>query len=202
LAGPALDELDLDPDAFVQFDRWYRDATDAGLARPDAMALATATPGGTPSVRMVLFKGIQEGSIRFFTNYESRKGWELAANPRAAVAFYWSGLHRQVRVAGSVRRLSDQASARYFATRPRGAQLAAWASHQSEVLSGSDELLRRVEDLRAEFEGREVPLPPFWGGFALTPEEFEFWQGREDRLHDRFRYQRTADGWAIQRLGP
>jgi pyridoxamine 5'-phosphate oxidase len=195
-------EADADPDPYVQFAVWYRDAERSGVLRADAMALATATPDGLPSVRMVLLKGVDPHGLVFFSNLESRKARELEANARASAVFYWRELHRQVRMEGSVERLSHHESERYFATRPRGAQLAASASPQSRLLSSRDELERRYDEVFREFEGREVPLPAFWGGYRLTPSIFEFWQGRENRLHDRLRYTLGRDGWRIERLWP
>jgi pyridoxamine 5'-phosphate oxidase len=198
-----LRRSDLDPDPFVQFEQWWAEALAAEPVRPEAMALATVDEIGTPSVRMVLLKGFDRGGFVFFTNYESRKARELAANGRAALALYWPALHRQVRAIGTVRRTSKEESERYFATRPREARLAAWASRQSEAIPDRSHLEARYRELQAEFSGRDVPLPPFWGGMRLGPETFEFWQGRENRLHDRFRYSLGTDGiWTIERLAP
>lgn len=167
------------------------------------MALATVDANGRPSVRMVLLKGFDRRGFLFFTNYESRKARELAVNAGAAVALYWPTLHRQVRATGPVTHVSREESEVYFATRPREARLAAWASRQSEVISSRDELEGRYREVEAEFAGHDVPLPPFWGGMRLAPNVFEFWQGRENRLHDRFRYSLAADGtWVIERLAP
>ena len=201
--GYELHRGDLDPDPFVQFERWWAEALRDEPVQPDAMALATVDTTGQPSVRMVLLKGFGREGFLFFTNYESRKARELAANPRAALALYWPTLHRQVRATGAVSRASTEDSERYFDTRPREARLAAWASRQSEAIAHRDHLEERYQALQTEFEGREVPLPPFWGGMRLSPESFEFWQGRENRLHDRFRYARDAEGrWVIERLAP
>jgi pyridoxamine 5'-phosphate oxidase len=167
------------------------------------MSLATVDAKGRPSVRMVLLKGFDRRGFLFFTNYESRKARELSANAAAAVALYWPTLHRQVRATGPVTRASREESEVYFATRPRQAQLAAWASRQSEAIESRDALEARYAELEAEFGGRDVPLPPFWGGFRLAPEVFEFWQGMENRLHDRFRYSPGGEGsWLIERLAP
>jgi pyridoxamine 5'-phosphate oxidase len=195
-------EADVDPDPYAQFAAWYRDAERRGVLRADAMALATATPDGLPSVRMVLLKGVDPHGLVFFSNLESRKGRDLEINARAAAAFYWRELHRQVRTEGSVSRLSHEESELYFATRPRGAQLAAAASAQSRLLPSRDELERRYGEVTREFEGHEVPLPRFWGGYRLAPSIFEFWQGRENRLHDRLRYSLGREGWRIDRLWP
>jgi len=188
-------------DPLTLFRRWYREAEEAGSPQPDAMALATAGQQG-PSVRMVLFKGFRDGSLLFYTNYRSRKGRDLAQDPRAASVFYWYATHHQVRVSGSVRRLSRQASLAYFRTRPRGAQLSALASRQSRVVPSREVLKRAVSELAAKYPG-DVPLPADWGGYALRPGWIEFWESREDRLHDRLRYVRRRDGgWRIERLAP
>jgi pyridoxamine 5'-phosphate oxidase len=196
-----LELADLDADPLEQFRAWFHEA-ERTLRAPEAMALATATPEGAPSLRMVLMKGVDERGFVFFTGYESRKGRELAANPRAALLFYWDPLGRQVRVEGRLERTTPAETEAYFHTRPRGAQIAALASRQSEVLPDRAELERRVAELEAEHDGREVPVPPAWGGFRLEPDAYEFWQHRENRLHDRFRYRPEGDGWTIERLSP
>ena len=195
-----LDERDLDPDPLQQFERWF--AAAAELPLREAMALATAARDGRPSARMVLLKGADEQGFAFYTGYESRKADELAENAHAALLFYWHTFGRQVRIEGSVERVPGEESAAYFATRPRQAQLAAWASAQSRPLASRDELEARVAELEREFEGRDVPLPAHWGGYRLVPDAYEFWQQRENRLHDRFRYTRAREGWRIERLGP
>jgi pyridoxamine 5'-phosphate oxidase len=188
-------------DPLTLFRRWYREAEAAGHPQPDAMALATSGEDG-PSVRMVLFKGLRDGSFLFYTNYESRKGRDLAHDPRAASVFYWFPTHHQVRVSGSVRRLSRQESLAYFRSRPRGAQLSALASRQSRVVPSRDVLVRAAKELAAKYPG-DVPLPADWGGYALRPRWIEFWESREDRLHDRLRYVRGREGqWRIERLAP
>ncbi len=188
-------------DPLTLFRRWYRQAEAAGHPQPDAMALATVGEEG-PSVRMVLFKGLRDGSFLFYTNYESRKGRDLAHDARAASVFYWFPTHHQVRVSGSVRRLSRQQSLVYFRSRPRGAQLSALASRQSRIVPSRDVLERAVEELAAKYPG-DVPLPADWGGYALRPRWIEFWESREDRLHDRLRYVRVREGrWRIERLAP
>ena len=196
-----LDRDDLHPDPLHQFERWFREAEGA-VRGPEAMALATAAADGAPSVRMVLLKGFDCGGFVFYTGYESRKGRELADNPRAALLFYWDPIGRQVRIEGNVDRLERAQSESYFHSRPRGAQLAALASRQSVVLTDRDELTARYAQLERELAGREVPLPDAWGGFRLEPEAYEFWQHRENRLHDRFRYRRDGDAWTIERLSP
>jgi pyridoxamine 5'-phosphate oxidase len=192
-----LHEGDAAPDPLEQFRRWHADA-----GEPDAMALATATPDGAPSVRMVLLKGADRRGFVFFTGYGSRKGGELEANPRAALLFHWAELGRQVRVEGPAERVSAQESDAYFATRPRGAQLAAAASRQGRTLADRTELDLAVAELEREYEGRAVPRPEHWGGYRLRPETYEFWQHRDDRLHDRLRYTRDDDRWRVERLSP
>jgi pyridoxamine 5'-phosphate oxidase len=189
-----------DPIAF--FRRWFEDAKAAGIYLPESMAVATATLDGAPAVRMMLLKGVDQRGFVFFTNYESRKGAELAANPRAALVFHWAVLERQVRVEGTVEKLLPAESEAYFRTRPRGSRLGAWASRQSAPLASRAELDRRFREFEARFAGREIPLPPFWGGFRLQPLVIEFWQGRLNRLHDRLRYTRQGGGWLVERLYP
>jgi pyridoxamine 5'-phosphate oxidase len=198
-----LSEADVHPDPFVQFDRWYDEAARSGNPQPDAMALATATQEGRPSVRMVLLKGRDARGLVFYTNRESQKGREISANPYAAIVLYWVELHRQVRASGDVERLSPAETERYFKTRPRDAQISALASSQSATIASREDLERRVAELRERHEGADVPMPVAWSGFRLRPDVFEFWQGRPTRLHDRLRYTRTADGdWRVERLQP
>jgi pyridoxamine 5'-phosphate oxidase len=198
-----LVEADVDPDPVVQFGRWFDDAKAADLVEPSAMTLATATAEGVPSARMVLLRGVDQRGFVFYTNYESRKAAELAANPRAALVFWWGELQRQIRVEGPVERTSQQESAAYFRTRPLGSRLSAWASPQSRVIPGRAVLDQRVAELAAGHPDGDIPLPPFWGGYRLVPEVVELWQGRPNRLHDRLRYTRSADGrWRIERLAP
>jgi pyridoxamine 5'-phosphate oxidase len=196
-----LDRDDLDSDPLRQFERWYGEASDVVRA-PEAMAIATANRDAAPSLRMVLLKGFDERGFVFYTGYESRKGSELAENPRAALLFYWDPLGRQVRIEGRVERVTREQSEEYFHSRPRGAQLAALASRQSTVLGDRDDLVARCAQLERELEGSEVPLPEAWGGLRLEPDTYEFWQHRENRLHDRFRYHRDGQRWIIERLSP
>jgi pyridoxamine 5'-phosphate oxidase len=197
-----LDEAEVDPDPIAQCCAWLADAVDAGVTEPNAMTLATADADGAPSARTVLLKGIDDGGFTFFTNLGSQKGRELAANPRAALVFAWLPLERQITVAGGVTRVDDAEADAYFASRPLGSRLGAWASQQSSVIASRAVL----EEARAEAAGRvvdgEIPRPPFWGGFRLSPSRVELWQGRPDRLHDRLRYRRDGDGWVLERLSP
>jgi pyridoxamine 5'-phosphate oxidase len=192
----------LHSDPLVLFRNWFSEAERMGIVQPEAMALATATPVGAPAVRMVLLKGADERGFAFFTNLESRKGTELAANPRAALLFHWQPLGRQVRIEGSVVRVPDEEAATYFATRPLGSRIAAIASPQSRTIAGRAELERLVEAVRARFPGEEVPLPAHWGGFRVVPDAYEFWEHGADRLHDRIRYDLGVDGWSQARLAP
>ena len=197
-----LAESDVAADPIEQFRRWFDAALDAGLHEPNAMTVATATRDGSPSARVVLLKGFDSRGFVFYTNYEGRKGRELEENPRAALLFYWGELERQVRVEGTVSRVSEEESDAYYASRPRGSRLGAWASEQSRVVEGRKVLEERTADLEAEYEGREMPRPAFWGGYRVWPEVVEFWQGRENRLHDRIVYRREDEGWKIERLQP
>ena len=196
-----LDRDDLLDDPIELFRRWLADAEAAGVPLPNAMALATADAEGRPSVRHVLLRGVDERGFEFFTNYGSRKGRQLAANPHAGLVFLWKGLDRQVHVTGPVSRTSTAESDAYFATRPRDAQLGAWASRQSEVLTGREELEARLAESDTRFPG-DVPRPTHWGGFLVIPETIEFWQGRRHRLHDRFRFSAATSGWRVERLAP
>jgi pyridoxamine 5'-phosphate oxidase len=197
----SMDAADLDPDPIRQFLAWLADAGEAGIREPNAMTLATASATGEPSARIVLLRGVDADGFTWYTNRESRKGRDLAENPRAALVFHWDTLERQVRVVGSVERVPDDASARYFAGRPRKSQLAAWASRQGQPIAGREVLEDEHRRLDEAFPG-DVPLPPFWGGYCLTPTMLEFWQGRRSRLHDRIAYLRETGGWRIERLAP
>ncbi|MEV4803000.1 pyridoxamine 5'-phosphate oxidase [Nonomuraea sp. NPDC049421] len=199
--GEPLLESDLAPDPVDQFTTWFQEALDAGLPEPNAMVLATASAGGRPSARTVLLKGYDERGFVFYTNYESRKGRDLAENPRASLMFPWHPVRRQVRVEGTVTRLSHEESAEYFSSRPYGSRIGAWASRQSAVVRSREELDARYAELAARWP-EDPPVPDFWGGFRVHPIEVEFWQGQLDRMHDRLRYRRTRPGWVIERLAP
>ena len=199
----SLAKADLDPDPIAQFQKWFAEARSSGIAEANAMALATVSSDGQPSARMVLLKEASRDGFVFFTNYRSRKGRELAGNPRASLIFYWPDLHRQVRVTGTVAKTSRAESEAYFRSRPRGAQLSAWASWQSSPVADREFLEARVRKLEAKYDGAEIPAPPAWGGYRLRAETIEFWQGRPNRLHDRLHYSRQNDGhWRIERLAP
>ena len=197
-----LDEKTINRDPIAQFKAWFDDAIAANLPLPEAMTLATATPDGKPSARMVLLKQVDEDGFVFFTNYQSAKAEELDTNPYAALVFYWPRLDRQVRVEGSVIRTSAQESRDYFKTRPRESQIGAWASAQSEVITSREALEQRAQELEEQYRDREIDCPEYWGGYRLTPERIEFWKSRIGRLHDRILYERGSDGWTISRLAP
>ena len=198
-----LSETDLNPDPILQFEQWFQDASEAGVFEPGAACLATASRAADPSARMVLLKGVEERGFIFFTNYGSPKARDLAENPRAALVVAWVELARQVRVSGSVERISRQESARYFESRPAGSRLSAWASHQSQVIDSRRALEEQMQRVQARFGASDIPLPPFWGGYCLSPTRIEFWQGRPDRLNDRLRYRHQAESrWVVERLAP
>jgi pyridoxamine 5'-phosphate oxidase len=198
-----LDEKDVDPDPLVQFRAWLDEARAAGVFEPEAAALATATPDGAPSARMVLLKGFDERGFRFFTSYESRKGVELDANPRAALLLHWKEVGRQVRIEGPVERLSREESAEYARTRSRSSRLSGLASPQSRVVTSREELEALVAEADGRYRGEDVPLPGHWGGYLIRPQVYELWQHRANRLHDRLRYRRQdPGGWVVERLGP
>lgn len=197
-----LDESDVDLNPFAQFNVWFQQALNARLPEPNAMALATATTNGEPSVRMVLLKSFDEHGFVFFTNYEGRKSVELMQNSHAALLFFWPELERQVRIEGGVEKTTRKESEEYFQSRPLESRLGAWASKQGSVIPGRGVLEQKMADLKEKYRDQEIPAPPWWGGFRVQPAVFEFWQGRENRLHDRIRY--TLDGgvWTIERLSP
>jgi len=201
--GEGLRRANIDPDPIKQFHAWFMAAIAAGIHDANAIALATSTLDGKPSARVVLLKDFDERGFVFFTNYASDKGRQLDKNPRAALVLYWMEMERQIRIEGIVEKTSRDESRKYFHTRPIGAQLGAWASRQSEVIDARRVVDARLEEMKERFAAGKIPLPPHWGGYRVKPERMEFWQGRANRLHDRFRYSRQADGsWSIDRLAP
>ena len=197
-----LNEKELNQDPFKQFQRWLDEALKAPILEPTAMTLATSNRDGKPSARMVLLKNVDARGFVFFTNYESRKGEELLQNPNAALLFFWDALERQVRVEGMVEHTTEEESHQYFNQRPFASRIAATISHQSAVVSSRDQLEKKFHELAAMLKDKEIPVPKFWGGFRVVPRLFEFWQGRENRLHDRFRYSKQESRWTIERLSP
>ena len=197
-----LNETEVDPNPLKQFQRWFEQAIAAELPEPNAMTLATATSNGIPSARIVLLKGLDERGFAFYTNYESRKGQELAANPQAALVFLWTLLERQVRVEGRVEKVAAAETDAYFQSRPLASRLGAWASNQSRVIPDRDVLEQRFAELKATYANETVPRPPHWGGYRVLPHQIEFWQGRTSRLHDRLRYRLDHGNWLLERLAP
>ncbi|MEH1940329.1 MAG: pyridoxamine 5'-phosphate oxidase [Nostoc sp.] len=198
-----LSELEVDLNPFIQFKKWFDQALAAQLPEPNAMTIATATPDGKPSARMVLLKDFDERGFVLFTNYNSHKGQELAENPQAALVFWWAELERQVRITGYVEKVSETESDQYFHSRPANSRLGAWVSNQSEVIQSREVLERRLQEFKSKYENEEIPRPPHWGGLRVIPTEIEFWQGRPSRLHDRLLYSRLDNStWNIQRLSP
>jgi pyridoxamine 5'-phosphate oxidase len=197
-----LARRDLDPDPIKQFAIWFTAAVEAGIREVNAMTLATVSPENRPTARVVLLKGYSHNGFVFYTSYRSEKGRHLAKNPGAALVIHWKELERQIRIEGTVKKISREESRRYFHSRPLGSQLGAWASHQSEVIDARRILEARLAEMEERFAGKEVPLPANWGGFVVRPDRMEFWQGRPNRLHDRFRYTRAGADWQLDRLAP
>jgi pyridoxamine 5'-phosphate oxidase len=201
-ARARLDESTVSPDPITEFARWFEEAVKAQVMEPNAMTLATASRDGVPSARIVLLKGFDQRGFVFFTDYRSQKGAELQGNPHAALVLYWAELERQVRITGPASSIAREESEAYFRSRPRASRISAWVSHQSQVIGNRRQLEDRVPELDGRFPGDDVPLPPHWGGFRVSPVALEFWQGRTSRLHDRIRYVRAGDTWRIERLSP
>ena len=198
-----LDRNELNDNPFTQFENWFLQAEESGMRMPNTMTLATVSADGQPSARLVLLKFFDENGFVFYTNYESRKAKEIAGNPKVALLFPWHDLDRQVRITGSAEKVSMAQSTKYFLSRPKGSQLGAWVSNQSSVITSRQLLMSKLEELKSKFKNKEVPLPSCWGGYRVVPDTFEFWQGRKNRLHDRFQYSKQeAVGWKIERLAP
>ncbi|MEE4162366.1 MAG: pyridoxamine 5'-phosphate oxidase [Woeseiaceae bacterium] len=197
-----LNRENLDANPFLEFEAWFKLACELDRSDPNAMSITTVDEHGRPYARTVLLKSFDERGLVFYTNYESRKARHIAANPNVALLFFWSELGRQIGIRGTAEKMSATESLRYFASRPRGSQLGAWVSPQSSVITSRSLLKNKFEELRQKFENKEIPLPSFWGGYRIVPREFEFWQGRDDRLHDRFLYTRDGDDWRLERLAP
>lgn len=202
-ASQSLDEQHIDKNHIKQFEKWFDEAVKAEVPEPNAMTLATATANGKPSTRIVLLRGFDEKGFVFYTNYSSKKGMELIKNPYASLNFFWHEIERQVRIEGKIEKVSPKQSDEYFASRPKGSQLGAWASTQSRVIKNREELEAKMLELEIKYKTKTVPRPPYWGGFCLSPTLIEFWQGRPNRLHDRIQYELQQNGkWIIQRLAP
>ncbi len=197
-----LRESALSGDPIRQFQKWFQEATEANIADANAMTLATASQNRIPSARVVLLKGFDERGFIFYTNYDGAKGKELAENPKAALVLHWKEIERQVRINGNVSKISREESERYFHSRPRGSQLSAWVSRQSEVIKGREVLEKKMKEYEKKIKGKEIPLPPYWGGYLVAPTTIEFWQGRPNRLHDRLRYTLKNGMWLVERLSP
>ncbi len=197
-----LNREDLDADPFLQFEQWFKAACELDMLDPNAMAMTSVDDRGMPYTRTVLLKSFDERGFVFYSNYESRKARQLESNPQVALLFFWRELGRQIGIRGRIEKLSSAESLAYFASRPRGSQLGAWVSPQSSIITSRSLLANKFEELKQKFKNKEVPLPSFWGGYRIVPEELEFWQGRDDRLHDRFLYTRDNDDWRVERLAP
>ncbi len=197
-----LQKKSVSKNPFEQFSKWFDDVVKTKIEQPNAMILATASKDGIPSARVVLLKGVEQDGFRFFTNYNSQKGRELIENPSASLLFFWYELERQIRISGKVEKVSIKESEEYFKTRPYESQLGAWASNQSKIIINREFLEKKFSELKMKYREGEVPLPPYWGGFKLIPHSFEFWQGRENRLHDRIAYSKEKEEWKIERLSP
>ncbi|MDB4727806.1 pyridoxamine 5'-phosphate oxidase [Saprospiraceae bacterium] len=198
-----LTKKDLEADPFFQFEKWFRQAEEGNISMPNSMSLATVSESGQPSLRTVLLKYFDQEGFVFYTNYESRKAQEIKQNPKVALLFFWKEFERQIKITGSITKVSATESMKYFLSRPKGSQIGAWVSNQSDVISSRQILLSKFEELKRKFQNKEVPLPSFWGGYQVVPDSFEFWQGRVHRLHDRFVYSKEKNRlWKIERLAP